>query len=1025
MQDDARAIDIELVEENQPTENTSILADVRPNISDTRRRILESVQTLRNHLSRVIMDNAPVYYYQTVRNVMRNDTGKHLLLYPFAEYGAIWPQSTSLPLEKPALPYLLSAAVDGARISTNILWPAVFYTLLSIDYYRYCFYPDERYGNTGWNVLLGTAPSQRTLSTHFGTGVLAFPRDYWLWLSLNFLPTLALALGNVLWQLPILLRKTSIGVLENHLTNIQQHTLKALWPWSQDNHALNRAEYLVRWQLHTNGNAYERLVNAIGTVAENHTGLMQLKAIRSLAQIADSYRYSSIAELAQIIPNGGNYLKLGRNAKQKLDALAGNATHRAIRFYANYQLWTLGEAKSIQANVIFAPILLARFLLLTLTLIALARLGLALVQKSMTAAYWLGNNIDCQRMDKVWRYNPLLGDYQCGVCPDWDFVPWSQVDLAQACVTGLLAQNMAPAEIISHLLQITNHSTVTGLDFSRIDWTRWSDQDFCSVLTAAERLPFSELKFVNLSRPTFHPAYMQDGKMQCLGNFAARNLVRLWDLSNTGIGAPQVKLWLTKLPVNGTQGLILRGLALGDDGAMGVAAFVQQSPTLEQLNVAGNDIGNYGAQQLSQAASNHTALLDVDLGYNLFSQPGLDAWASALPFTLIQRLVLDGNNFAMVDLTSYMEGLTASQVKLFLVANTRLNDRHLATISSYLKRTRLVLIDASSNYGSDGGYALLIAGTRGSQVTTVILNHSYITNQGLVAMATFLPDTPIRAIYLANGRYDADGLAAIAQIWVKTALEFFDGSDNLLKDEAIIRFVEGIKQGARSIKGLVFRNNGLTARAVIALLKAVGDSLEQLDIRHNVVDESIIPILAEKVKSGLFKTLNLSENNIQDFTALIEAILHSQLEQFIVNDNPDKGSLKRLVQQLVSTIVRPETLGQKELGVDETRALQAATPQTHLKQVAMANCGLDDQAARTYCRVQPHTDIDFTMSDIASSTVTEINTETCREKPKDITGSRFGLFSSKQVSKKDSSKSISIENFFKKETEINNHQYTI
>jgi Leucine-rich repeat (LRR) protein len=88
-------------------------------------------------------------------------------------------------------------------------------------------------------------------------------------------------------------------------------------------------------------------------------------------------------------------------------------------------------------------------------------------------------------------------------------------------------------------------------------------------------------------------------------------------------------------------------LGFGDPAALRAAAAAPALARLEVLNLAGNGLGDLGAQLL--AARPHPAgLRDLDLSHNEIGDEGAAALASAAHLAGLRRLALNGNRITEV-----------------------------------------------------------------------------------------------------------------------------------------------------------------------------------------------------------------------------------------------------------------------------------------------------------------------------------------------------------------------------------------
>lgn len=1029
-------------------------------------------------------------YQAMIYALTREDLVKRALLHPFAHLNAlddhelyqpataflepVWPLSQALPLQNPIKPLLLQAAAAGFRFTTHGIWPLTLFMLLSHDYFCYLAWPEERYGNTWWNIPLGFAPGQQTASTYLGDGVQVHTYHYWLWLSILSLIPFLTAAANVLWQLP-LLREVEVNRLGTNLVASVAHF------WQGLSYQLSHAEQAVCWRRDLTVNQRQALIQAIAHVAKHHHSLVQLQAIRALAHIADTYRQANTEHLleyyqdaagiiqltdvaryeqysraiaekdallestqAQLIArypaamqdvemqdvdrenlpaalvsfNGQDQsllnseqvskdietaitklteeqagiqqqlISISQRAKQHHQAfenaaasyrgmargaLAELAVYRqenqqtfTLRplgryLYAHYQQWTLGEEPQAKFHWAFLSIAFAQALYLSFNFYTQLRVAEIWLQKLLKWVHVWGAAQDCVYLAKTPHYEPTVGDYQCSICPDWEFVPVSEIATGQGCLDGLLTQQRVPAEIAAKLPHLTAHPYFTVLDFSQLDWISWREAEWDSVFSGLEQLPFTELKTLNLSRPDFKSAFPQDNKIPRLVGFLKRKKVQQLDLTNAGIGPVQADILLAGLSPNVTTRLILTGNALGDAGASALALFVKRALALDYLAVANNNIGDGGMTQLAQAFAENQRLQQVDVSNNCFKQRGHNALAESLTNSMMMALDLSGNDFTGIDVETLGQALATSHLKKLALASVRLNDKQAAKLAPYLKNG-LERLDVSNNLMADEGCVVLVANAHNSSLVAISFNYNGLTNTGLERITDELARTPIESLGIAGNRLTLKAFTKFAYAWPANSLQSLDASDNRLGDEGAAILAEGIAGSHKPVAAIVLRSNGFTSRGGAALLKALTGKAQRIDLSRNQLDAaSLNPLAAHLANGSAVVEINLANNQLEgELTPLVKALPKAKaLVKLVLDGNKLNEFAEAVAPALITPTLRPDKLDKPVLNYDELHALAQAEAQTPLRLLSLQRCGLNNTAARKLYRAQPHTSIRF------------------------------------------------------------------
>ncbi|MDF2866536.1 MAG: RNI-like protein [Gammaproteobacteria bacterium] len=935
------------------------------------------------------------FYQNFIYRLTRDDGIQRALLYLFMSDSNLqkqtdnatsrlkryWPSHTSARLNHPEIPFLLTKAVTGARLITDNAWPLTLLGLLSYDLHRYQNEPEQRYGNTLHGLWLGglwpgSNLNLSTLSRHLGSGVIHDGWSYWLGISLAMVTPLLAGLTYSLihsyrFNVPQITKlQATVDYLAKLEPSFWSNTLAWLWPFSGTAYQVLAAERALLWRNKIASKTQKDLLAGMQDLAQRHGGLTQLAAIRSLAKLTDHKQ--------PIDENPPHTHGSICSPLSMLQMIAEDRDRRhLVRYYAHYQLWTLGESNNPWVHLWWLPPTLAWS---GYVLYAKLRLGETLVQKMVTAIQTLHEAHLCHTSGKVWAYQPERADYVCGVCPDWNFVPQSQINHSQGCVDGLLATERDSHDLLRLMDRVLKPPFFTDLDLSQQSWTSWPVNDWQTLLAKLANSSLPKLQVINLSQPALRPP--QVDKLQLLNRFLQQTPVQHLDLSRQHLGAQQLQSLLQELPPTVKQ-LNLADNLLGDEGAAVLSKYLP-GLSLESINLSRNNIGDNGIAELAMAFS-QTGLTKLDLSANQFGALGLSYLTECMPNTVLTELNLSYNDLSLANLQEWGAAVANSSLIRLALRQTQLYAEQLEAWAPQLGISGLQKLDLAYNPFSDEGLKHLLMASCHNDLSELDLSYSDITDNGVAQLERYLIDTRWTHLSLSGNQLGLNGLLSLAQGLNGSELEHLTLANMELGDVAVLAFAEVLNATSHRLSGLNLAHNQLSGGAALALLASLPTQLTRLELQHNRLDDAFATYLADSLSQRKSLTyLDLSHNvigargtewlgkKLDDATGLTRL----RLAQNPIGATGGKSLASFLISRGPFSI----ELGKLSLSQDARRAIAKTRTQTTLTELDLTGCELDDSAALALCRVQPYTHIPFAALGLAENSLKLIDAGNCRSR---------------------------------------------
>jgi hypothetical protein len=303
-------------------------------------------------------------------------------------FSKIWPKGTVFPTDNEQLLkriYGVNGYLEGASLMLNKVWSNLVLSFMLVDIYNYLAFPNYPYRNTLLDIFLARAGNEKTLST-----VLIQPAAWPILLVTPILWGVLKAVLSAQHAKPLDKDKyrTLLETLAHYQATLWKDigrwvlpslvpefvpalTLFALLPEPKLKLALESAERLLLWDRRISSDERRILLQQVQVLARKATHVTQLKALTTLARVADGIAPDDLIRLSQQrvdMETLESLLWVKQQAKQNLQEIAQSpstqlfsasakvelpvnlslddklvTSSRSRYLYTHYLLWTLGQ----------------------------------------------------------------------------------------------------------------------------------------------------------------------------------------------------------------------------------------------------------------------------------------------------------------------------------------------------------------------------------------------------------------------------------------------------------------------------------------------------------------------------------------------------------------------------------------------------------------------------------------------------------------------------------------------------------
>ena len=291
---------------------------------------------------------------------------------------------------------------------------------------------------------------------------------------------------------------------------------------------------------------------------------------------------------------------------------------------------------------------------------------------------------------------------------------------------------------------------------------------------------------------------------------------------------------------NSLQELNLAGNNIKTEGAKKIAEAIQATKTLQKLDLRGNKISDDGAAAIIDSLKTNVSLQELDLAKNNITTEGAKKIAEAIKATkTLQKLDLHGNKISHDGAVAISDSLkiNVSLQELNLAWNN-IKTEGAKKIAEAIQATKtLQKLDLRGNKISDDGAVAISDSLKiNASLQELDLAQNSIAIEGAkkIAEAIHTTKTLQKLNLYANNIYD-DGAAAISDsLKINASLQELDLGWNDIETEGAKKIAEAI-QATKTLQKLDLHRNKISFDGAVAISDSlkINASLQELDLRYN------------------------------------------------------------------------------------------------------------------------------------------------------------------------------------------------
>jgi Ran GTPase-activating protein (RanGAP) involved in mRNA processing and transport len=899
-----------------------------------------------------------------------------ILQWPFSKR---WPAGSVLPTDNERLLkriYGVNGYLEGTDLMLNKVWSSLLLSFLTVDIYNYYRYPSLRYGNTLLKVFLAQTDNQQMLSN-----VLTLPQAWplllgtpILWGALKALlsarhakavdkdayRTLLETLGHYQaslwkdigrWVLPSLLPEFAPNL-----------ALFALLPEPKLKLALESAERLLLWDRRISPDERRILLQQVQVLARKATHITQLKALATLAKVADSIALNDLIRLSQQGTDAEtlkSLLWVKQQARQTLQQVAQNpltqsllpliemepslnfplmdekltTPSRSRYLYTHYLLWTLGQPHDYRLQPLFWGYLAfqgyfkARFFYL---------LGRGMYDT--LKHYW--DKWLCESEDKLWSYFNERAAWECSVCGDLPLF-YNDVFEEKTCWEAYV-KSPRPVDKLVELINRLSFATISTIDLSE---QRLRMEDLITVLSALQpKAPRIQTLLLNGT------SFLNTAAIHTITDFLHRSLITTLDLSRTGIQDEDIQWLAQALPSSQVKSLDLGFNLIGEEAANSLAKYLLDSQ-IQVLNLMGNIIGSKGAQSLGQIL-NRSRIQSLNLRYNTIDTEGAKELALGLPGSQVQVLLLTDNRIGPKGTLYLAQKLSGSQVQILDLSANFIGDKGAQELGQVLNHSQVHTLDLSDNF-IKGGTKALAQGLLNSQVQFLHLGSNHIDDDDVKELALVLPDSQVKYLNLRGNSINSEGAKSLAQGLLNSQVQTLDLNVNNIGDKGLKELAQGIN--GSQLENLNLQSNKISNEGAKSLGQVLPNSqIKALYLSENLIGDEGAKSLAQGLPGSLVQTLDLSGNNISNVGVenFAQGLSRSRVELLVLSGDFGSEGVKSLGQVLNNSRLQFLGLSGKNIGDEGAESIGQALNSSQL-QILILHGNIGDKGVRSLVQGLP------------------------------------------------------------------------
>jgi Ran GTPase-activating protein (RanGAP) involved in mRNA processing and transport len=880
-----------------------------------------------------------------------------ILQWPFSKR---WPTGSVFPTDNGHLLkriYGTNGYLEGTDLMLNKVWSSLLLSFLVVDIFNYYYYPNLRYGNTFLKVFLAQTDNQQMLSN-----VLTLP-EAWpillgtpiLWGTLKaFLSarhakaldkesyrTLLETLGHYqasLWK--DIGRWILPSLLPEFVPNL---ALFALLPEPKLKLALESAERLLLWDRRISPDERRILLQQVQVLARKATHITQLKALTTLAKVADGTALNDLARLSrqgvdaqtlksllwvkqqakqtlqQVTKNPSTQLSLSSMEMEPLisyplkdDKLATPSRSRYL--YTHYLLWTLGQPHNYRLQPLFWSYLAfqmyfkARFFYL---------LGRGM--HDTLRHYW--DKWQCESEGRLWSYFNERSEWSCSICGDLPLF-YNDVFDEKTCWDAYI-KSPQPVDKLVELIKRLSFVNLPTIDLSR---QRLADESLITVLDALRpKGYYIQILLLNNS------AFLNTPAIQAIADFLQHSTVTELNLRYRQIQDIDTQWLARSLPHSPIRSLNLGNTHINAEGAKGLAQGLPGSK-VQYLDLRSNNISDEGAKGLAQGLPG-SQVQYLDLRANNIGDEGTKELAQRLPGSQVQSLGLQANNIYTEGAKELAQVLPDSHIRYLDLQSNKIGAEGTKRLALALLDSQVQYLDLRSNNISAEGTKELAQVLPDSPVQYLDLSYNNIRTEGAKGLAQGLPGSQVQSLYLSGNNIDPEGAKELAQVLPDSPVQYLDLGYNNIGNEGVKELAQGLP--GSQVQSLNLRFNNIDDEGAKELALGLPDSqLQFLDLRANNIGDEGAEGLAQGLPGSQVQSLDLSYNNIRTEGAkgLAQGLPGSQVQSLdlLLNNIGPEGA-KGLALGLPGSQVQSLKLRFNNIGAEGAKGLALGLPDSKVQ----------------------------------------------------------------------------------------------
>jgi Ran GTPase-activating protein (RanGAP) involved in mRNA processing and transport len=304
------------------------------------------------------------------------------------------------------------------------------------------------------------------------------------------------------------------------------------------------------------------------------------------------------------------------------------------------------------------------------------------------------------------------------------------------------------------ILDAIQESIVSALDFS---FTNLNDRDVNTLIPALENSHVNSLQF---GRRFSGPSHLSR-----LGLTKLTRFVGALKLKRLSVQDLHIDTWLAELMVQNLGASPLELLDFGgnmilDRGALAVGKAMKLW-SLEALNLESNGITGDGVKELGEALAISRKLTKLFLQNSQLGLKGIQNLASGLSASRLQLLDLTSTKLDDEAAELLFQSLPRTLESLRVGLN-KFEARGVSALSLFLISSKLKFLDVSKCGITTKQLQMLLPGLLKSNIQTLILAGNPLGDEGITALASYLPIMRIRRLDISDTQVSSESLSSLA-----------------------------------------------------------------------------------------------------------------------------------------------------------------------------------------------------------------------------------------------------------------------